>query len=350
VEDLNVIFIIKENQRVDKTNLLNKLKPEIVKLDQAMRDDLKDLAARDLAPANLLEPLEHALFNGGKRIRPLLCILAARLCSSAPGNKIYPLAIAFEYLHVATLLHDDVIDHAETRRGRPTVNETFGLTAAILAGDFLHARSLFLIGTIGGRRCLDLICRATEAMVAGEFLQLANARNLNQSENDYFAVIKGKTALFIGAVCEIGGIFAGADEMYTKQLRQYGANLGLAFQIQDDLLDYLGDAAKTGKTVGNDFFEGKMTLPLLHTLETAGDKEKDFLLGLLGGDKRVRKEKLFEARKIIHDNGGFDYAAKLAEKLVDTAIKSLASFSSDQNKDIVDILTGLAGYVINRDK
>jgi len=335
---------------VDKTNLLNKLKPEIVKLDQAMRDDLEDLAARDLVPANLREPLEHALFNGGKRIRPLLCILTARLCSSTPGDNIYQLAIAFEYLHVATLLHDDVIDHAETRRGRQTVSEAFGLTQAILAGDFLHARSLFLIGTIGGRRCLDLICRATEAMVAGEFLQLANARNLNQSESDYFAVIKGKTALFIGAVCEIGGIFAGADETYTEQLRQYGANLGLAFQIQDDLLDYLGDAAKTGKTVGNDFFEGKMTLPLLHTLETAGDTEKNFLLDLLVKDKRERKEKFSEARKIIHDSDGFDYAAKLAEQMVDTAIKSLASFTSGRNKDIVAILIGLAGYVINRDK
>ena len=335
---------------MDKTNLLNKLKPEIVKLDQTMRDDLKDLAARDLVPANLLEPLEHALFNGGKRIRPLLCILAARLCSSAPGNNIYPLAIAFEYLHVATLLHDDVIDHAETRRGRPTVNETFGLTQAILTGDFLHARSLFLVGTIGGSRCLDRICRATEAMVSGEFLQLANARNLNQSENDYFAVIRGKTALFIGAVCEIGGIFAGADKTDTEQLRQYGANLGLAFQIQDDLLDYLGDAAKTGKTVGNDFFEGKMTLPLIHTLKTAGDKEKNFLLGLLAGDQKERREKFSEAQKIIRESGGFEYSVKLAEKLVDTAIKSLASFSSERNKDIVDILTGLARYVISRDK
>jgi len=335
---------------VDKTNLLNKLKPELVKLDQTMRDDLNNLAARNLVPANLLEPLEHALFNGGKRIRPLLCILAARLCSSAPGNNIYPLAIAFEYLHVATLLHDDVIDHAETRRGRPTVNEAFGLPQAILAGDFLHARSLFLIGTIGGSGCLDLICRATEAMVAGEFLQLANASNLNQSESDYFAVIKGKTALFIGAVCEIGGIFSGADETNTEQLRQYGANLGLAFQIQDDLLDYLGDAAKTGKTVGNDFFEGKMTLPLLHTLKTAGNTEKNFLLGLLREDSKERRGKFSEARKIIHESSGFIYASKLAEKLVNTAINSLATFSSGQNKDIVDILTGLARYVISRDK
>jgi octaprenyl-diphosphate synthase len=209
---------------------------------------------------------------------------------------------------------------------------------------------MYLVGTLGGKHCLELICRATEAMVAGEFLQLANAHNLNQSESDYFAVIDGKTALFIGAVCEIGGLAAGADNPETEQLKQYGANLGLAFQIQDDLLDYLGDTAKTGKSVGNDFFEGKMTLPLLHTLTTAGDSERNFLLELLRGDSNGRRRKFSEARKIIHDNGGFEYSAKLAERLVEEATRSLMVFTSGQNQETIDILTGLAGYVITRDR
>ena len=243
---------------MEKVDLLARLKHEIDLVDETMQADLQNLAGKELIPSNLVEVLEHALFNGGKRIRPLLCILSAALCGNT-SKAVYLLAIAFEYLHVATLLHDDVIDHADTRRHRPTINRLFGLTPAILAGDFLHARSMFLVGTLGGKQSLELICNATEAMVAGEFLQLANAQKLNQSEKDYFAVINGKTALFIGAICETGGIFAGAHDREIEALKTYGANLGKAFQIQDDLLDYLGDQAKTGKAVGNDFCEGKMT-------------------------------------------------------------------------------------------
>ncbi len=334
---------------MDKVDLLAGLKTEIATVDLAMREDLQALVNKKQIATDLLEVLEHALLNGGKRIRPLLCILTARLCSTQ-GKEIYPLAIAFEYLHVATLLHDDVIDHADTRRGRPAVNKLFGLTAAILAGDFLHARSMFLVGTLGGRRCLDLICRSTEAMVAGEFLQLSNVHNLNQSENDYFSVINGKTALFIGSICETGGIFAGADNSKIQALRQYGANLGLAFQIQDDLLDYLGDSAKTGKEVGNDFYEGKMTLPLIHALATANKQEGNFLLDLLKGQKSDRIAKFEDAREIIRKNSGFGYAEKLAEKLVDTGIESLAMFVSEQNRETLDLLTGLARYAISREK
>jgi len=334
---------------VDKVSLLSKLKPEITKMDQTMREDLQALADKNLVPSNLLEVLEHALFNGGKRIRPLLCILTARL-SSNQEKELYPLAIAFEYLHVATLLHDDVIDHADTRRGRPTANRVFGLTAAILAGDFLHARSMFLVGTLGGKRCLNLICKSTEAMVGGEFLQLSNVHNLNQSENDYFAVINGKTALFIGAICETGGILAGADNDKVQALKHYGANLGLAFQIQDDLLDYLGDSAKTGKDVGNDFHEGKMTLPLIHTLGKANKKESNFLLDLLKGSPNDRRVEFENARETIRKNGGFEYAAQMAEKLVDRGIASLNLFDSEQNRQTLDALTGLARYVISREK
>ena len=334
---------------MDKTELFARLGPEIATVDQAMRHDLQDLASKKLLPDTLLHVLEHALFNGGKRIRPLLCILAARLCGH-PGKEVYPLAIALEYLHVATLLHDDVIDNAETRRGRPSANKTFGLTPVILAGDFLHARSMFLVGTLGGRQCLELICDATEAMVAGEFLQLANAQNFNQSEQDYFAVINGKTALFIGAVCETGGIFGGANAMQTEALKTYGANLGKAFQMQDDLLDYLGDPAKTGKTVGNDFCEGKMTLPLLHTLSKASRSEYDFLLGLLKGMKNERVAKLEEVREIIRKNSGFQYTRNLAEQLINDAVASLSFFAAARDKPALETLVGLARYVVTREK
>ena len=335
--------------RVEKFDLLAGLKPEIDMVDQVMQRDLQNLVNKGLIPSSLVEVLEHALLNGGKRIRPLLCILTAGLCGNN-SKKIYPLAIAFEYLHVATLLHDDVIDHAETRRGRPTARMVFGLTPAILAGDFLHARAMFLIGTLGGKRSLELICSATEAMVAGEFHQLANARNFNQSEKDYFAVINGKTALFIGAVCETGGIFAGAGAKEIEALKIYGANLGKAFQIQDDLLDYLGDPVKTGKTVGNDFCEGKMTLPLIHALKTAANTESAFLLALLKGGKGERRAKLEEAKEIIAKSGGFAYGLQVAEKMIAAGIAGLDIFSAGHNKQITDTLIALARYVIHRDK
>ena len=334
---------------MEKVDLLARLQPEIDIVDQTMQTDLQNLADRELIPSSLAEVLEHALFNGGKRIRPLLCILAAGLCGNT-GKAIYRLAIAFEYLHVATLLHDDVIDHADTRRGRPAANTIFGLAPAILAGDFLHARSMFLVGTLGGERCLERICSSTEAMAAGEFLQLANARNFNLSEKDYFAVINGKTALFIGAVCEIGGIFAGAGIAEIEALKTYGANLGRAFQIQDDLLDYLGDPAKTGKAVGNDFCEGKMTLPLIQALKTADKTERSYLLNLLKGKKSERRAGLEEAKNLIAKNGGFEYGRRLAENLIAAGIAGLAVFPARHNEQIIATLAGLARYVVQRDR
>jgi len=334
---------------VENFDLLAGLKTETEKVDQTMKHDLQELVGNGLIPAGLIKVLEHALLNGGKRIRPLLCILTAGLCGS-DDNEIYQLAIAYEYLHVATLLHDDVIDHADTRRNRPTVNRLYGLTPAILAGDFLHARSMYLVGSLGGKQSLELICSATEAMVAGEFLQLANAQNFNQSEKDYFAVINGKTALFIGAVCGTGGIFGRAAAREIEALKTYGANLGKAFQIQDDLLDYLGDPAKTGKAFGNDFCEGKMTLPLIHTLGMADKKERTFLLEVLKGEKNRRRTEFEKARELIDKKGGFTYGKQLAEQLVDKAIAGLDIFKAGHDEKIMPTLIGLAYYVINRDK
>lgn len=341
--------VSKGTPRVENIDLTARLKPEIDIVDQTMQHDLQILAGKELIPSSLVEVLEHALLNGGKRVRPLLCVLTAALCGNC-SKTIYRLAIAFEYLHVATLLHDDVIDHADTRRGRPTVSTIFGRTPAILAGDFLHARSMFLIGTLGGIKSLELICSVTEAMVGGEFLQLANARNFNQSEEDYFAVINGKTALFIGAICETGGIFAGASFEKTQALKTYGASLGKAFQIQDDLLDYLGNPAKTGKTAGNDFCEGKMTLPLIYALKTAGKNESAFLLALLKGGKNEREAKFEEAKYIIETRGGFEYGRQIAEKLIADSIAGLDIFSAGHNKHIIATLSALARYAIHRDK
>jgi len=324
--------------------LLSFLKTEAKKIDDVMRHDL--LAIQDPL---LSEVIEYAIFNGGKRVRPILCVLAAKFCGHQDDD-IYRMAIAFEYLHAATLLHDDVIDRTDMRRGEKTANKIWGNTPAILTGDYLHARSMFLIGDLGGTQCLEIICRATAAMVEGEFLQLRNARNFNQSEDDYFTVIMGKTALLIGAVCELGAVFANADKKQREALREYGTSLGSAFQIVDDLLDYLGDTRKTGKVVGNDFIEGKMTLPLIQALRKANQPDREFLLDLLTGKEKERKLHIDSVRSLIEKYHGFQFAAQKAEHLTHSAITNLDCFLSAPDQDIKSLLVGLAKYVLTREK
>lgn len=323
--------------------------PDLARIEQVMEEDLAEIAG-DTA-ALLGEVLRYGLFNGGKRIRPLLAVLCCRLCGGpVSGNvDIHRLAIAFEYLHCATLFHDDVIDRAMTRRGRPAVNVAFGQTAAILAGDFLHARSMLLVGRGGGVPALDVFCGATTAMVDGEFLQLHNARNYNLAEEGYFAVIMGKTARLIGAACEIGALAAGADATACQALRNYGLHLGCAFQIIDDLLDYLGDAAQTGKAVGNDFAEGKMTLPLIIAMARAQDKDRERLLFMLASDQE-RRTGFAEAGELIARYDGLALARHKAEEMIATALTELHSVDQDAHQSERLVLEALAQYVLNRNK
>jgi len=325
-----------------KQSILSNIQPEAEKIDQFMRRDLKVIDNPLLA-----EVIAYAIFNGGKRIRPLLTVLAARLCGCAALDEVYRLALTFEYLHAASLLHDDVIDHAEQRRGRMAANKVWSNTHVILAGDFLHSRAMRLAGTIGGERCLDKICQAASAMVESEFLQLWNVRNMEISEEYYFQVLNGKTAALIAAACETGAIFAGATRKMQDALALFGVNLGLSFQIIDDLLDYQGDPAITGKAVGNDFQEGKMTLPLIYAMRQDSDGTGKALSVLLKEkpDKSLRS--FVRARDLIEAAGGFSYARQRAGGLIDEAVRGLEIFSANPGRDI---LKALAIYVLERDK
>jgi octaprenyl-diphosphate synthase len=320
--------------------------PEVAKIDRAMQRDLRTATAE--CDPLLVEILKYGIFNGGKRLRPLLVVLAARL-SGAAEEKIVDLAIAFEYLHGATLFHDDVIDRADTRRGKPSVNKAFGEIAAILGGDFLHSRSMFLIGSLGGAVALEIFCHATGAMVDGEFLQLRNAENYSLSEEDYFSAVRGKTALLIAATCEIGALAGGATPQRQKALAEYGLGLGTAFQIVDDLLDYQGDASLTGKTVGNDFQEGKMTLPLILALGKAKPQDSKRLLFLLANEE-ARQGGFTEACAIINKYEGFALSRNRAEAIVADAVAGLDSFVDTGNSDTIATLHALAEYVLVRKK
>ncbi len=321
--------------------------PESKKIDSVMRADLDGVTAD--VDGLLQEVLEYSLFGGGKRFRPLLMVLSARLFGTKDEHDLYKLAIAFEYLHVATLLHDDVIDNGETRRGKATVHCQYGMIPAILAGDFLHSRSMWLIGTYGNKQLLDIFCKATHGMVDGEFVQLRNATNYNQSADQYFDGIIGKTALLIGAATEIGCCFGGGNSLDRKALSLYGINLGCAFQIIDDLLDYQGDEAKTGKSKGNDLAEGKMTLPLIYAMNRSERSDKKrFLEILTSKEERIRS--FNQVYDFIQSHSGFADSRKKAQNLIDEALHHLKPYKEHGDGHPFVILEELAHYVLTRNK
>jgi octaprenyl-diphosphate synthase len=330
----------------DTEILMTAIRGESSRIDAAMHTDLDALA--ETADGLLTEVLRYSLFNGGKRIRPLLVVLAARLCGRS-DPAVYDLARAFEYLHAATLMHDDVIDNAETRRGRPSVYKKFGLVAAILAGDFLHARSMAIVGELAGTEALSVFSEATGRIVDGEFLQIRNAADHNLREDDYQRAILGKTGLLIAAACEVGAIWAGRGREERLALRSYGIHLGCAFQIIDDLLDYQGDTGKTGKAVGNDLAEGKMTLPLILAVQQADQEDRQRLQDILA-DEVHRRHTFAEVSSLIEKYNGFSLSKRKAEEAATAALTQLEIFPCKAGGQEKQILQGLVKYVLDREK
>jgi Geranylgeranyl pyrophosphate synthase len=318
------------------------------RVETAIRGDL-ETALTGCDPL-LAEVVHYTLFTGGKRIRPLLTVLCSRCCGR-DDNDLYLLAAAFEYLHVATLSHDDVIDQATLRRGSATVVARFGLTPAILAGDWLYARSIRMINQFSGPQGLGIFCRAILSMVNGEFVQLRLVGDTKTSNQQYFEVIRQKTGNLIATACTLGALFAGADELRVQALSTYGDLVGTAFQIVDDLLDFQGDPGNTGKKTGNDFAEGKMTLPLLQTLERANATDRRLIEELLASD-RTDPAAYRRMVALIERYNGFASAADTARQLVDQALAALAPFTSVDSgeQSSVRLLRDLALFILTRSK
>ena len=291
------------------------------------------------------EVSHYILFAGGKRLRPLLTVLCARLCGYE-DERIYRLSVLFEYLHAATLLHDDVVDGAEFRRGRKAAHNLWGNQATILVGDYLYARALRIAVEEGNFEVLKVVTQTTLLMSEGEVLQLLNRDNTGLTEREYEEVIFRKTAALISAACECGGIMAGASDKEREILREFGRHLGLAFQITDDLLDYLGTSEETGKDLGTDFKEGKVTLPLLYALNRASEPDRTRLLSLLR-DPEPSRETFREAVEIIERYGGFEYTRKRAESEVNKALSHLFLFDQNSTRDLLENLTR---YILRRRK
>ncbi len=286
---------------------------------------------------------EHILLSGGKRIRPILFVLCARLAGYR-GDSEHHFSTLFEYLHAATLLHDDVIDNAEMRRGIQTANLVWGNAAAVLVGDFLYSKSFNVAVEMGDLRILEVLSRTTNRMAEGMVLELIHSHDFNLSLNDYMEVVCSKTAVLMSAACRIGGMMGSLTEDEVDRLGEYGLELGIAFQIVDDALDYSLTEQEFGKPVGKDVEEGKITLPLLHTLNSCTPAEHEHLVSLCDRDTYTR-EHLSEIISVVNRYGGVDYSMNTARGHVERALSHLEGFPESSGRRR---LLELAEFVLER--
>ncbi|WP_152277517.1 polyprenyl synthetase family protein [Methylorubrum populi] len=226
--------------------------------------------------AMIPEVANHLIASGGKRLRPILTLACADLCGYGSGDGAVKLAAAVEFMHTATLLHDDVVDESDMRRGRVAARIKWGNEASVLVGDFLLGQAFRMMVEVGSLRALDILSAAATVIAEGEVMQLTAAKNTETSEDEYLAVIRGKTAELFAAACEVGPVLSQRPEVEQAACRAYGMNLGIAFQLIDDVLDYGGTSAALGKNVGDDFREGKITLPIVLALRRGSDEERAF--------------------------------------------------------------------------
>ena len=289
------------------------------------------------------EVTAHLVDAGGKRIRPMLTLAAARLLGY-DGEHHHRLAATVEFIHTATLLHDDVVDESEQRRGRPTANLLWDNKSSVLVGDYLFARSFQLMTDTGSLDVLRILSDASATIAEGEVLQLTAAANLSTTENIYLQVVRGKTAALFAAACEVGGVVAKAEEAQITALRTYGDALGIAFQMADDLLDLEGTADATGKNVGDDFRERKLTLPIIKAIAAATDDERAFWKRTIEkGDQQDGD--LEHALRVIADHGALDATRTEALRWSETAKDAIATLP---DHPLRATLSDLADYVVAR--
>lgn len=285
---------------------------------------------------------EHIIHSGGKRLRPVLTILASRALGYE-GTHHHTLAAVVEFIHTATLLHDDVVDKSEMRRGQKTANELFGNAASVLVGDFVYSRSFQMMVSVNDMRVMQVLADATNVIAEGEVLQLLNCHDPDVDEARYLQVIRYKTAKLFEAAARLGAILSAASVPVQEGLARFGAHLGTAFQIIDDVLDYSGDLSETGKNLGDDLAEGKATLPLIHVMrEGASDDAALIRQAIVEGGG----EALSAVAAVIRDSGALDYARRCAERESEAARAALEG--SVPPSVFRDALVSLARLAVNR--
>ena len=285
----------------------------------------------------------HILFSGGKRLRPLLLVLAARMCDYQ-GDYDKTFSVSLEYLHAATLLHDDLIDEAELRRGKPVAHSIWGNATTILVGDFLLARALSIAAGTGNIEIIKVVSGITENMSQGEIHQLSRKGDLSLSENEYREVIWRKTAVLFEGACRAAALLADAPPDQIEALSTYGTHLGIAFQMADDLIDYTSDTQVLGKKAGADLREGKLTLPVIAALQAADKRDRERMAAIIENPSFTLED--FEnLKQLLHQYGGLKYTQDKAREHVLQAKDALAGFKSSET---TDILNDLADFTLQR--
>ena len=311
--------------------------------DMAAVNDLIRLRMASEHAPRIPEVTAHLVEAGGKRLRPLLTLAAARMCGYAGPYHVH-LAATVEFIHTATLLHDDVVDESARRRGRPTANLLWDNKTSVLVGDYLFSRSFQLMVETGSLRVLDILANASATIAEGEVLQLTAAQDLATTEAIYLQVVRGKTAALFSAATEVGGVIAGASEAEVRALFAYGDALGVAFQIVDDLLDYGGTAQVIGKNPGDDFRERKLTLPVIKAVAQATPEERAFWTRTIAKGNQQDGD-LEQAMAIMARHGAMEAARRDA---LNWAAKAREAMAALPPHALRDMLSDLADYVVAR--
>jgi octaprenyl-diphosphate synthase len=304
----------------------------------------KALVASLASPVPIIPVVgKHITLSGGKRFRPASLLLVSEACGYR-GARRTVMSVVTEYMHTATLLHDDVVDGGTVRRGKPSANVVFGNSVSVLVGDFLFARASQLMTDDGDIDVLGIYARTLVHLTEGEVLQLMKSKDPAISEKDYLRVVFHKTASLIAAATETGAVLAGAEPALRRKMFEYGSSIGIAFQLMDDVLDYTGTAKELGKKPYADLREGKVTLPLIHALREATVDAREKAVAILSGRGTTEKEIAFLAR-LVEENGGIAYTEKLARKYVAKGKRQLAGLPDSPARTALAILSD---YIVSR--
>ena len=290
------------------------------------------------------EVVHHLTDSGGKRFRPLLLLISSGICGHRKEQR-FPMATVMEFIHTGTLLHDDVIDRASMRRGKTSANMIYGNAVSILVGDFLCFKSFTLMTEIGNLDILKLISEMGDIMSEGEVFQLTKCGDINITREEYFSIIEKKTAVLISASCAAGAILEAATPSKIEALARFGKNAGMAFQITDDVLDYMAKGTEFGKSIGKDMEEGKITLPLILALKQSTDEEKNIIREIITRKKGLKKEAKI-ILNLIKKYNGIDSSLKIAEGYINEAKSQLNIFSDCPEKEHFNTV---ADYILSRE-
>ena len=325
--------LYKKKYNIDDIN--NLVKNDLIEVQKIIKNNIGDKIP-------LIDNLaNHILTAGGKKIRPIVTLLTSKLCNYSGKNHL-SLAACVELIHTATLLHDDVIDESKMRRGIPTANDLFGNKSSVLVGDFLFSKSFELMVANGSKSILKILSKTSSTLAEGEVMQLATVKNYLTDDQSYMNIIKAKTASLFSAASEISALLANQDNQTQKNLKKYGEYLGTAFQLVDDALDYIGNE-KLGKKIGDDFREGKITLPVIIAISNSDKEEKNFWKRVIELENR-NEDDFKRALKIIEKYDGINITMNRALEFSECAIKSLNHFPESNFKNALQELPKIAVY------